>query len=111
MPFEHAVWAMKPLFINFGMAFLASLVRYYLIPHEERELKDIPTFLVLAVFVSQIVTWLIGSLQLEADTKYAAAAISALLANEIIRGLLRVAIKVFPQIEKKLSERISRMKI
>lgn len=108
---EFTLVAAKPLLVNAAMALLASLVRFFLLPREEREARDILTFLVFALFVSQVATWIVSPLALEPDTKYAAAAVAALLANEIIRGVLQVSIKLFPVLEKRIAEYIGKVKL
>lgn len=112
MPHEAtAAWFLKSYAIQICMAALAGLARYYLLSPKERTLSDLVSFFIFAVFISQTVAWIVGPLAWNQDTKYAAAALGALLANEIIRGLLRLAMKIFPLLESKLSKYVEKVKL
>jgi len=98
----------KHLLANLIMALLASLIRWQLLEEESRRWYDVFVFLLYAVFVMQLTVWAVAPLEFVDETKLAITAGSALVANEVIRGMLKIAVKIFPVLERRVESIIER---
>jgi hypothetical protein len=98
----------KHMLANLIMALLASLIRWQLMEEATRRWYDVFVFLLYAVFVMQLTVWAVAPLDFVDETKLAITAGSALIANEVIRGMLKIAVKIFPVLERRVESIIER---
>ena len=102
---------LKHTLLTLGIVLLASLVRWRLMPKEEREWWDVLTFALYGLFVLLALYWGLAHTDLEEGTIRVIGMGGAFLANEILTGLLRVAVKVIPALEDRALDIVKRGKL